>query len=204
LDENDRNLRAKRPHTYYNKPTRRQALLEIRRLIVSEGLSHSEIQLRLNLPSATYFRYLDMLFQTEQEAIEGNDYTYKRLYNESLILYQRYIEGAREFKEIAKDPAVDGEVRIEALDKALDYQRAAHDLTYYSPAYLMIEGLTLPVPEKNYPSLSMSRQHLDEKFEQPDPAEADRLRLAADVRRQNIIQRIKALQQRHQQKPSSS
>jgi hypothetical protein len=38
----------------YNKPSRRQALLEIRRLIVDEGLSHQEIQLRLDLAPATF------------------------------------------------------------------------------------------------------------------------------------------------------
>src|SRR5215212_10769745 len=102
-----------RPKTY-NKPTRRQALLEIRRLIVEEGLSHNEIQLRLNIPSTTYCRYLDMLFQTEQEAIEGNNYTYQRLLNETLILNQRYLRRARKLTEIGDDKNVDAEARIEA------------------------------------------------------------------------------------------
>ena len=45
------NLGVNRPISY-NKPSKRQALLGIRRLIVDEGLSHNEIQLRLNLSSS--------------------------------------------------------------------------------------------------------------------------------------------------------
>jgi len=197
--ENDSNLRVKqRPKSSYNKPTRRQALLAIRDMIVNQGLSHSEIQLRLNLKPATYFRWLDMLFKAEQEALEGSNYTWRYLLNESQILYQRYIQGAREFKQIANDPNVEPEVRIEALDKALDYQRAAHDLNYYSPSYLVIQGLILPSPKKNYPALSMSRQHLDEKFEESDPSEKERIKLAGEFRRQNIIQQQQQQQQSHE------
>lgn len=184
--ENDSNLIVKQRPKTYNKPSRRQALLAIRDLIVNEGLSHTEIQLRLNLKPASYFRYLDILFKTEQEALEGSNYTWKYLHNESQILYQRYLEGAREFKEIASDPNTNAEQKIIALDKALDYQRAAHDITYYAPSYLVNQGLILPAPKRNYPSLSMSRQHLDEKFEEADPSEKERIRLAGEVRRQNI------------------
>jgi hypothetical protein len=96
-------------------PKRRQALLEIRRLIVDEGLSHNEIQLRLNLSSSTYFRYLDILFKAEQEAISGNNYTYQRLLNETLILNQRYLRRARKLTAIGDDDEkVDAEQRIEA------------------------------------------------------------------------------------------
>ncbi|MDQ3967149.1 MAG: hypothetical protein M3275_01990, partial [Thermoproteota archaeon] len=79
----------------YNMLRRREALFEIRHLIVEEGLSHNEIQLRLNLSSSTYFRYLDTLFKAEQEAISGNAYTYQRLLNETLILNQRYLRRAK-------------------------------------------------------------------------------------------------------------
>jgi len=104
LAENDSNLTVKQRPKLYNKPTRRQALFEIRRLIVEEGLSHSEIQLRLNLKPASYFRYLDLLFKTEQDALEGSNYSWKYLLNESQILYQRYIQGAREFKKLLMIP----------------------------------------------------------------------------------------------------
>jgi hypothetical protein len=84
-------------------PRRREALLEIRRLIVEEGLSHNEIQLRLNLSSSTYFRYLDLLFKAEHEAISGNNYTYQRLLSETLILTQRYLRRARKLTAIGEE-----------------------------------------------------------------------------------------------------
>jgi site-specific DNA-methyltransferase (adenine-specific) len=42
-----------------------------------------------------------MLFQTEQEAIQGNNYTYQRLLNETLILNQRYLRRARRLEKLA-------------------------------------------------------------------------------------------------------
>jgi hypothetical protein len=177
----------------YNKPKRRQALLEIRRLIVEEGLSHNEIQLRLNLPPTTYFRYLDILFEAEQEAIEGNNYTYQRLLNETLILNQRYLRRARKLTEIADDEKVDVEQRIAAHNFAAEYERAAHDMTYIAPSYLRAQGV-LPEPKKNYPALSMSRVNMSEDFEEKDPSERERIKAAGEYRRQHIQQ------QQHQQK----
>jgi hypothetical protein len=194
--QNDSNLIVKQgPKSHYNKPTRRQALLEIRRLIVEEGLSHNEIQLRLNLPPATYFRYLDMLFQTEQDAIEGNNYTYQRLLNETLILNQRYLRRARRLEKLADDTSIDGETRRQAELDAAELERAVHDMTYTAPSYLRAQGL-LPEPKKHYPTLAMSRiNKADEKCEEKDPSEVERIKLAGEFRRQNIIQQQQ--QQRH-------
>ena len=118
----------------YNKPNRRQALLEIRRLIVDEGLSHNEIQLRLNLSPSTYFRYLDVLFEAEQTAIQGDNYTYQRLLNETLILNQRYLRRARKLTDIGDDKTVDAEQRIEAHRYAAQLERAVHDISYMAPS----------------------------------------------------------------------
>lgn len=188
--ENDSNSIVKRRPKSYNKPSRRQALLEIYRLLIQEGLSHSEIQLQLNLKPASYFRYLNLLFKTEREAFHGNEYTIEFLNNETVILIKRYHQAAREFRVIAEDPKTDAEQRIKALDNAYDYLRAAHDLTYYGTSYLIASSKTLPGPKKNYPSLSMSRQHWNEKFEEPDPSEKERLRLANEIRRENIQNKL--------------
>jgi hypothetical protein len=188
--ENDSNLRVKRRPISYNKPTRRQALLEIRRLIVEEGLSHNEIQLRLNLPAATYFRYLDTLFQTEQEAIQGNNYTAQRLWNETLILYQRYLRRARRLEKMADDASISDEVRLQAEIEAGEYERAVHDMTYYAPSYLKIQGLVLPGPKKHDPCLRATRIQMGEDVfgvtEEKDPSEKERLRIAGEIRRENI------------------
>jgi hypothetical protein len=189
--QNDSNLIVKQgPKSHYNKPTRRQALLEIRRLIVEEGLSHNEIQLRLNLPPATYFRYLDMLFQTEQDAIEGNNYTYQRLLNETLILSQRYLRRARRLEKMADDTSIDPKIRLQAEIEAGEYERAVHDMTYYAPSYLKVQGLLLPKPKKHDECLSATRIHLGEDVfgvtEEKDPSEKERLRIAGEIRRENI------------------
>jgi hypothetical protein len=179
-------LGVKQPPTLsYNMPRRRQALLEIRRLIVDEGLSHNEIQLRLNLSPSTYFRYLDILFKAEQEAISGNNYTYQRLLNETLILNQRYLRRARKLTVIGDDEKVDAEQRIEAHKFAVELERAVHDLSYFAPSYLKVQGL-LPPPEPKkgnaFPALSMSSIEDEEK----DPLEKQRMEDVGKYRRQRI------------------
>jgi hypothetical protein len=168
------------PVISYNKPRRRQALLEIRRLIVDEGLSHNEIQLRLNLPPSTYFRYLDILFKAEHEAISGNNYTYQRLLSESLILNQRYLRRARKLTEIADDETVDAKQRIEAHKFAAELERAVHDMSYMAPSYLRKQGL-LPEPKTIHPALTMSRIEDEEQ----DPSERERMEVAGEFRRQH-------------------
>lgn len=173
----------------YNKPRRRTALLEIRRLLVDEGLSHQEIQLRLNLPARTYFTYLDLLFKEEQTAICGNHYTYQRLLNETLLLSQRYLRHARMLTEIAQDKNVDAEFRIQAHLEASELERAAHDITYLSPAYLAAHKL-LPESERlmNHPSLRMSKTHTFTQNQTEHEKETEKLmmRNAIEYRTQNV------------------
>jgi hypothetical protein len=164
-------------------PRRRQALLEIRRLIVDEGLSHNEIQLRLNLSPSTYFRYLDTLFKAEQEAISGNNYTYQRLLNETLILGQRYLRRARKLTAIGDDQKVDAEQRIEAHKFAAELERAVHDMSYMAPSYLKTQRL-LPEPKTIHPALSMSKIEDEEQ----DPSERQRMKAAGEYRRRHLHQ----------------
>jgi hypothetical protein len=77
-------------------------------------------------------------------------------------------------------------------------------LNYYSPSYLVMQGLILPGPKRNYPGLSMSRQHLDEKFEEPDPSEKERIRLAGEVRRQHILQLRQKKEEEEEEKKEKS
>jgi hypothetical protein len=165
-------------------PKRRQALLEIRRLIVDQGLSHNEIQLRLNLSPSTYFRYLDTLFKAEQEAISGNNYTYQRLLNETLILNQRYLRRARKLTAIGDDEKVDAEQRIEAHKFAAQLERAVHDMSYIGPSYLRVQGL-LPNPKDgSHPALTMSKIDTDD-FEEKDSWEKERIKAAGEYRRRH-------------------
>src|SRR5919106_6488555 len=177
-------------------PRRREALLDIRRLIVEEGLSHSEIQLRLNLSSSTYFRYLDLLFKAEQEAISGNVYTYQRLLNETLILNQRYLSRARKLTAIGDNENVDAEQRIEAHKFAAQLERAAHDMTYFAPSYLKVQGLLPPSEPKkgnDFPALGLSAIEDEEK----DPLERQRMKDVGEYRRRRRL--LQQQRQDHQQ-----
>jgi len=173
-------------------PRRREALFEIRRLLVEEGLSHQEIQLRLNLSPSTYFRYLDLLFKAEQSAISGNHYTYQRLLNETLILNQRYLRRARMLTAIGDDEKVDPEQRIQAHINAAHLERAVHDMSYMAPSYLRKQGL-LPNPENKYPELTMSRIEVDD--EEKDPYERERLKAAGEYRRRRQEERQRQQQE---------
>jgi hypothetical protein len=173
----------------YNIPRRREALLDIRRLIVDEGLSHNEIQLQLNLSASTYFRYLDTLFKAEQEAISGNAYTYQRLLNETLILNQRYLRRAKKLTAtIGDNENVDAEQRIEAHKFAAELERAAHDMTYFAPSYLKVQGLLPPPPEPKkgnaFPALGLSAIEDEEK----DPLERQRMKDVGEYRRRRLLQ----------------
>ena len=147
---------------------------------MEEGLSHNEIQLRLNLSSSTYFRYLDLLFKAEHEAIVGNNYTYQRLLCESLIFNQRYLRRARKLTAIGDDKTVDPEQRIEAHKLAAELERAVHDMSYMAPSYVRKQGL-LPEPKTIYPALTMSRIEDEEQ----DPSEGERMEVAGEFRRQH-------------------
>jgi hypothetical protein len=149
--------------------------------------------LRLNLSPSTYFRYLDLLFKAEQSAISGNHYTYQRLLNETLILNQRYLRRARKLTAIGDNENVDAEQRIEAHKFAAQLERAVHDMSYFAPSYLKVQGL-LPPPEpkkgNDFPALALSAVEDEER----DPLERRRMEEVGELRRRRQLQ-----EQRQQQ-----
>lgn len=136
------------------------------------------------MSSSTYFRYLDLLFKAEHEAISGNNYTYQRLLSETLILNQRYLRRARKLTAIGDDEKVDAEQRIEAHKFAAELERAVHDMSYMGPSYLRKQGL-LPEPKSFHPALTMSKiDAVDE--EEKDSWEKKRIKAAALFTRQRL------------------
>src|ERR687891_899228 len=180
-------------------PRRREALLDIRRLIVDEGLSHNEIQLQLNLSPSTYFRYLDLLFKAEQETISGNAYTYQRLLNETLILNQRYLRRAKKLTAtIGDNENVNAEQRIKAHKFAAQLERAAHDMTYFAPSYLKVQGLLPPSEPKkgnDFPALGLSAIEDEER----DPLERQRMKDVGEYRRRRQQRLLQHYQQEEQE-----
>jgi hypothetical protein len=124
------------------------------------------------------------LFKAEQEAISGNNYTYQRLLNETLILNQRYLRRARKLTVIGDDEKVDVEQRIEAHKFAAQLERAVHDMSYIGPSYLRVQGL-LPNPKDgSHPALTMSKIDTDD-FEEKDPFERQRMEAAGEDRKRH-------------------
>lgn len=119
----------------YTVPRRRDALLQIRRMIVDEGLSHNEIQLKLNLPPSTYFRYLDLLFEAERDMVAGN-ITANELLNETIILREKYMRRSKKVEEIINYKEADTEAKVKAHHLGAELDKAAHPLLYEAPAYL--------------------------------------------------------------------
>jgi hypothetical protein len=137
------------------------------------------------------------LFKAEQEAISGNAYTYQRLLNETLILNQRYLSRAKKLTAtIGDNENVDAEQRIEAHKFAAQLERAAHDMTYFAPSYLKVQGL-LPPPEpkkgNDFPALGLSAIEDEER----DPLERQRMKDVGEYRR-----RQQRRLQHHQQQES--
>jgi hypothetical protein len=128
----------------YHKPARNRALLEIRRLLVDHGYSHQQIMIELNLPPTTYFRYLNLLFEAEQQAIAGNNRTYETLLTETLLLQQRYLAVANRLTAIGDDKNLPAGDRIEAHIQASYLMRACHDFSYLAPSFLARQKLIPP------------------------------------------------------------
>ena len=130
-----------------------------------------------------------------QKRLSGNAYTYQRLLNETLILNQRYLHRAKKLTAtIGDNENVNAEQRIEAHKFAAQLERAAHDMTYFAPSYLKIQGL-LPPPEpkkgSDFPALGLSAV----EDEEVDPLEKQRMKDVGEYRRRRQQRRL----QHHQQ-----
>ena len=171
----------------YNKPARNKALLEIRRLLVDHGYSHSQIMAELNIPPTTYWRWINILFEAEQEAITGNNYTYQRLLSETLLLQERYLAVARKLQMIGDDKDVPAERRIEAYMQASNLIRSTHDIAYFAPSYLARQGLIPVSPNGKEENLSFTRIHREYVNQDRDEYEHQRLQAASEYRQKKMI-----------------
>ena len=94
--------------------------------------------------------------------------------------------------KIANDEKIDAKDRITAIVDAAEYERAAHDMTYYAPSYLRAQGL-IPNPKNGDPPLLSMTQITHEPHE-GDEYEKERIKAAGEYRQKRI-----AKQQQQQQ-----
>lgn len=94
--------------------------------------------------------------------------------------------------KIANDEKIDAEDRIKAHEYAAEFERAAHDMTYYAPSYLRAQGL-IPNPKSGYPPL-LSMTQITHEPDEGDEYEKERIKAAGEYRLQNM----KRLEQQQQ------
>jgi hypothetical protein len=93
---------------------------------------------------------------------------------------------------------VDAEQRIEAHKFATELERAAHDMTYFAPSYLKVQGL-LPPPEpkkgKAFPALGLTAIEDEER----DPLETQRMKDVGEYRRRRRQRRLQHQQEEEEE-----
>jgi hypothetical protein len=100
-----------RPTKYY-KPRKKAAMREIRRMII-EGNSHQEIQRQLDLPSRSYFRYVDECFAEDRQRL-AQSITNDEILNQISIVEQRLTNMFKNMHDMATNENVEPQDRIAA------------------------------------------------------------------------------------------
>lgn len=101
---------------FYNKPLRRQAILEIRRKIV-EGESYEEIMRDLHLPERTFFSYLKHVFEHDREVMSVR-IPREEVMDQITILKERFTQIYKQCQEMATNSEVDDIARVRAMQLA--------------------------------------------------------------------------------------
>ncbi len=152
-NHNNNNNNSNRPSSY-NIVRRREALKEIRRLLIEERLSYKEIQDRLNLPSTTFFRYLDVLFESDRDILLRyvDD---KEILNQVAILQEKFIHRAKQLEDLIKDPKVRAADKISAHNLGAELDTSVMKLAMETP-YQIINRRQRLKHNQDGLSLSMS------------------------------------------------
>jgi AraC-like DNA-binding protein len=107
-DHSDNNKRGP-----YLKPLREQAMRQIRKFIIDEGYTPSEVMQRLKIPSRTFQRYLHQAFAPERKVL-ATRLTDDEVLNQLAILESRLTKSRRDIINMAKDPTIDSK-RLTAI-----------------------------------------------------------------------------------------
>jgi hypothetical protein len=97
----------------YWKPLRDDAIREIRRLVIEESYTPTEVMEQLKIPPRTFQRYLHEAFAPEREVL-ANRLTDDEVLNQLAILESRLTKSRRDIINMAKDPTMDAK-RLTAI-----------------------------------------------------------------------------------------
>ena len=108
-DHSDNNKRGP-----YLKPLREQAMRQIRKLIIDEGYTPTEVMQQLKiLPPRTFQHYLHDAFAPERKVL-ATRLTDDEVLNQLAILESRLTKSRRDIINMAKDPTIDSK-RLTAI-----------------------------------------------------------------------------------------
>ncbi len=87
--DNNNNTRARSPR--YNKPLRDQTQRQIRKMLVEDGMSYSDIRDTLRLPQRTFTRYISEIFSRDRQLLTEQE-TEEEIMNQIVICRERLLK----------------------------------------------------------------------------------------------------------------
>ena len=118
----------------YKLPERMQTMQKIYTLVI-EGYSYNKIMQQLQISERTFYRYLEVIFANDRRLLAENvDDT--EFLNQMAVARDRLLEQRRELLEMARDPEIDHQARINAHHLVAEISAAALRIYEGGPAIL--------------------------------------------------------------------
>ena len=135
-----------RKGTRYHKPRREIALKEIRRLLITEGLTNDQLAERLHIPLKSIQRYISQLYNNDNQLLESLDSAQETL-TQWRICQDRLDSHRQEILEnIARNPAVAYSDKLRAWNLVCELSAATLRLRHEIISYVARRnGGSLPV-----------------------------------------------------------
>jgi hypothetical protein len=118
----------------YKLPERTQMMQDIYSLIL-EGYPYNKIMQQLQISERTFYRYLEVIFANDRRLLVEN-VSDEEFLNQMAICKDRLLEQRRDVLEMAHDPEIDDQVRINAHHLAAEIAAAVLRLYEGGPAIL--------------------------------------------------------------------
>jgi hypothetical protein len=118
----------------YKLPERTQMMQDIYSLIL-EGYPYNKIMQQLQISERTFYRYLEVIFANDRRLLLEN-VSDEEFLNQMIICKDRLLEQRRDVLEIAHDPEIDDQVRINAHHLAAEIAAAVLRIYEGGPAIL--------------------------------------------------------------------
>jgi hypothetical protein len=118
----------------YKLPERTQMMQDIYSLIL-EGYPYNKIMQQLQISERTFYRYLEVIFANDRRLLVEN-VSDEEFLNQMAICKDRLLEQRRDVLEMAHDPEIDDQVRINAHHLAAEIAAAVLRIYEGGPAIL--------------------------------------------------------------------